>query len=54
MTSIGAIFTSTYHTAGAKSMDKLISQSCGDSQVAVCLPRDHLKATCAFVDVRQA
>ena len=40
MASIGAIFTSTYHTKQLrKSMAKLISQSCAELQVAVCLLR---------------
>ena len=41
MTSIGAIFTSICHTShkAAKFMVILISQSCDDSQPAVCLPR---------------
>ena len=38
-------------------MAKLISQSCGDSKLAVCLPKGrwgHLKATQALVDAIQA
>ena len=42
MTSIGAIFTSMCHTKQLrKFMAKLISQSYGDSQSAVYLPREN-------------
>ena len=40
MTSIGAIFTSTCHTKQLNPMAKLISELCGNSQLAVCLPRE--------------
>ena len=41
MTYIGVIFPSISHTKQlAKFMDKLISQSCGDLQLAVCFPRE--------------
>ena len=41
MTSIGAIFTSTYVThKAAKFMAKLVRQSCGESQPAICLSRE--------------
>ena len=39
MASIGAILTSTYYTKITKSMAKLISQSCGELQPAICLSR---------------
>ena len=41
MASIGAIFTSTYHTKQLNRLVKLISQSCGELQPAVCLSRGY-------------